>query len=163
MTKSRGARRAAAIITVSAVGGLATWAGMAGANTKPKPPVINVVSRDVVVVDDPIHINMSRGSEVTTTHLSVDVGAHTAWHYHPGPHVVAVTAGTVTVYETDCSVRGAFAKGQGFFDPGSDQPRGVHTLYNPGPDVAHVLITDVRERGQQLTVPAVPQPTSVCF
>ncbi len=106
---------------------------------------------------------MRRGSEVTTTHLSVEVGAHTPWHYHPGPHLVAVTAGTVTVYETDCSERGTFAEGKGFYDPGSDTPRGVHTLYNPGPDVAHVLITDVRERGEQLTVAVVPPPTSVCF
>ncbi len=59
-------------------------------------------------------------------------GGHTPWHYHPGAHVVAVVAGTVTVLETDCVPRGEFTKGQGFFDPGSDKPRHIHMLYNSG-------------------------------
>ena len=68
----------------------------------------------------------------------------------------------MTVFETDCTVRGIFTAGEGFFDPGSDKPRHIHTLYNPGPDVAEVVITDFREQGGALTVPVDPQPAD-CF
>ncbi len=163
MIYSKTVRRGAAVLSAAALAGVASWTGLARANTQPGPSGISVIARHVAVVEQPIHVNMRRGAEVTTTHLSVEVGGHTAWHYHPGPHVVAVAAGTVTVYETDCSVRGTFAKREGFFDPGSARPSDVHTLYNPGPEVAHVVITDFREPGGALTVAVDPQPTSECF
>ena len=162
MSNPSNGRRVVATLAVMALGGLGSWAGVAGAHTGPTSSGINVVFREAVVVDDAIHINMRRGTEVTTTRLAVLPGRHTPWHYHPGPHVVAVTAGSVTVYETDCSERGSFSEGQGFFDPGTAKPRHVHTLYNPGPDVAEVVITDFREQGRALTVPVDPQPAD-CF
>ena len=162
MTHPSKARRAAAIMTVAALGGLTNWAGAAGAHTEPVPFKITRDFQQAVVVDDPIHINMRRGTEVTTTHLTVHPGGHTPWHYHPGPHLVAVTAGTVTVYETDCTVRGIFSAGEGFFDPGSAKPRHIHTLYNAEEVPAQVVITDFREPGKGLTVPVDPQPSD-CF
>ena len=158
-----GARMAVAILAVTALGGLGCWVGLAGANTQPGPSGVTSASDGVVTVDDTIRVNMRGGTQVTTTHVSVAPGGHTAWHYHPGPHVVAVTSGPVTVYETDCTVRGTFESGQGFFDPGSVTERRVHTLHNPGPDVAELVITDFREPGQPLTIAVVPQPTAACF
>lgn len=157
------ARKAVAIVAVTSLGGLATWTGLAGANAQPGPSGLAVESHEKVAVQDRIHINMRRGTELTTTHISVAPGGHTAWHHHPGPHVVAVTTGQVTVYETDCTVRGSFNAGQGFFDPGSLRPRHIHTLHNPGKEVAEVVITDFREPGRALTVTAEPQPPSACF
>ncbi len=163
MTQRSRVRKAVAVLTVTALGGLAGWTGLAGAHPDPDPYKITTVFRSKpVIVEDSIHVNMRRGTEVTTTHLSVAPGGHTPWHYHPGPHVVAVTAGTVTVYETDCTKRGTFAAGGGFFDPGSAKPRHIHTLYNPGLEPAEVVITDFREQGRALTVPADPKPTN-CF
>lgn len=162
MTKQSYARRAVAIVAVTALGGLTSWAGAAGAHTEPTSFDIKVISREAVVVEEPIHINTRRGTEVTTTRLAVLPGGHTPWHYHPGPHVVAVTAGSVTVYETDCSVRGTFDKGDGFFDPGTAKPRHIHTLHNPGPEPAEVIITDFREQGRALTVAVDSQPPD-CF
>ena len=163
MNQRSRARKAIAVLTVSTLGGLAGWTGLAGAHPTPDPFNITVAFRSKpVIVEDPIHVNMRRETEVTTTRLTVGPGGHTPWHHHPGPHVVAVTAGTVTVYETDCTERGIFEAGEGFFDPGSAKPRHIHTLYNPGPDAAEVVITDFREPGRALTVPAVPQPAN-CF
>ena len=162
MTNPSNARRAVAIMAVTVLGGLTSWAGAAGAHPEPTSYKIDLVSRQAVVVDDPIHINLRRGAEVTTTVLEVLAGGHTPWHYHPGAHVVAVTAGTVTVYETDCVPRGSFSEGDSFFDPGSAKPRHIHTLYNPGTDPARVIITDFRESGRALTVAADPQPED-CF
>ena len=170
MTNPSRARRAVAVLTVTALGGLTSWTGLAGAHTDPKPFRIELGDQYTVVVDDPIHINMRRNTQVTTTELTVLPGGHTAWHYHPGPHIVAVTAGTVTVFETDCTVRGTFTAGQGFFDPGSAKPRRIHTLYNPPPGddeeaqgiSAKLVITDFSEQGRALTVPVDPQPED-CF
>lgn len=157
------ARRAVAVLTVAALGGLLSLGGSAGAHPGVDPlHGITVGSRQKVVVDDAIRVNMRRGSEVTTTQLTVVPGGHTPWHYHPGAHVVAVTAGTVTVLETDCVPRGEFTAGQGFFDPGSAKARQIHMLYNSGEVDAQVIITDFREPGGALTVPADPQPAD-CF
>ncbi|MBW3575394.1 MAG: hypothetical protein KY450_11070 [Actinobacteria bacterium] len=164
MTDPRHARKTAAILALTALGGLASLTGLAGA-TQPGAWGLKVESDRKVALQDSIHINMRRGTEVTTTRISVAPGGHTTWHHHPGPHVVSVTAGKVKVFETDCTVRGggAFEAGQGFFDPGSARPRHIHTLHNPGTEVAHVVITDFREPGEALTVPADREPTSVCF
>jgi hypothetical protein len=168
MTKPSTARRAVTVLTVAALSGLTAWTGLAIAHTATTPFGIDMIDQDKVVVDDPININMRRGTQVTTTRLTVHPGGHTAWHYHPGPHVVAVTAGNVTVFETDCLPRGHFAAGEGFYDPGTDRPRRVHTLYNragteeePG-IIAELVITDFREPGEALTVPVLPQPED-CF
>jgi hypothetical protein len=162
MTNPSKARRAIAILSVAAVGGLTSWAGSAGAHPDEKTHGITVDFRQKVVVNDPTRINMRRGTEVTTTQLFVVPGGHTPWHYHPGAHVVAVVAGTATVLETDCVPRGEFTAGQGFFDPGSAKPRHIHMLYNSGDVTAQILITDFREPGQALTVPVDPQPAD-CF
>ena len=159
MNKRSKTRGDVAVLTVAALGGLTNLAGTAGAHTDPKPHKITPILQKAAVVENPIHINTRRGTQVTTTVLSVAPGGHTAWHYHPGPHVVAVTAGTVTVYETDCTKRGVFRAGGGFFDPGTTKPRHIHTLYNPGPAAAEVVITDFRQEGRALTVPVDPQPT----
>ena len=162
MINQSNVRKVVAVLTVTALGGLTSWTGSAGAHTDPRPTGISGSSQ-TVVVEGPIHINMRRGTEVTTTRLTVQPGGHTAWHYHPGPHVVAVIAGTVTVFETDCTERGTFTAGQGFFDPGSSRPRHTHTLFNP-PDngAAEVVITEFRVPGAGLTVPVDPQPAD-CF
>ena len=162
MTTTSKTRSAVAILTIAALGGLTNWASTAGAHTDPTSTGITTAFREAVTVNDSIHINTRRGARVTTTRLIVAPGGHTPWHYHPGPHVVAVTAGTATVYETDCTERGIFTAGDGFFDPGTTKPRHIHTLYNPGPAVAEVVITDFREEGRALTVPVDPQPPD-CF
>lgn len=156
MTDSSKARRAVAILTVGALGGLTSWVGAAGAHPDEETHGITRDFSKKVVVDDPIRINMRRGTEVTTTQLFVAPGGHTPWHYHPGAHVVAVVAGKATVLETDCVPRGDFTAGQGFFDPGSDKPRHIHMLYNSGDVTAQILITDFREKGEALTVPVDP-------
>ena len=158
LTHRTKSRRAVALLTVAGLGAVANWAGTAGAHPDKTPFGITPLFQRAVVVEDRININTRSGTQVTTTHLSVAPGGHTAWHYHPGPHVVAVTAGTVTIYETDCTERGIFSAGGGFFDPGSTKPRRVHTLYNSGGTAAEVVITDFREEGRALTVPVDPQP-----
>lgn len=115
-------KNAVAVLTAVAVGGLVGWAGLADANTQPGPSGVVATPVAKVTVEGPIRVSMHRGTEVTTTRIKVEAGGHTAWHYHPGPHVVAVTTGEVKIYETDCEIRRTFGAGQGFFDPGTARP-----------------------------------------
>jgi hypothetical protein len=39
---------------------------------------------------DGVHVKTAGASEVTTYHITIAAGGHTAWHYHPGPHIVQV-------------------------------------------------------------------------
>lgn len=160
--------KAPALVAAGTAGLLFGSSGLASAHGPGARGLTPVVEANVAV-DGPIRINVKDDARVITTHITVAPGGHTAWHSHPGPHFVSVRTGTVVVYETDCSIRGAFPAGTGFFDPGSTSPshvqasRDVHTLRNPSPtEAAEVIITDIREGGRPPTVTVASQPPS-CF
>ncbi len=149
----------------ASVWGLPQLAGASGPGGQGLSPVVETN----VAMDGPIRVNMLDDARVITTHITIQPLGHTAWHTHPGPHFVSVRRGAAVVYETDCSIRGTFGIGQGFFDPGSTSPSDVqhhsdiHTLRNPSDtEVLEVVITDIREGGQPPTVVADPQPAP-CF
>ena len=159
---------AAAIATATVASVLVSWPGTASAHGPGAQGLTPVVESNVAV-EGPIRINVKEDARVLTTHITVAAGGHTPWHYHPGPHFVSVRTGEVVVYETDCTVRGIFPAGTGFFDPGSTSPshvqrsRDIHTLRNPSTtETAEVIITDIREEGRPPTIPVAPQPPS-CF
>lgn len=155
-------------LVAAATAGVLLWPGLASANGPGAHGLTPVVESNVAV-EGPIRINVRDDARVITTHIKVAPGGHTAWHHHPGPHFVSVRSGTVVVYETDCTIRGTFLQGKGFFDPGSTSPshvqtsRDVHTLRNPSDTAeAEVVITDIREGGQLPTIVVKDQPPS-CF
>ncbi len=151
--------RAAAVLAVTA-GGVSLWSGLAqadGAGAHGLSPVVDSNVR----VDEPIRIKQKAGARVIVTHITVQPGGHTPWHYHPGPHIVSVKSGTVTVLETDCSPT-EYSVGDGFFDPGSTRKPHVHTLRNLSDVPAEVVITDLRgEDDLRPTVPVDP-PAAPC-
>src|SRR3954468_1829812 len=58
-------------------------------------------------------------------------GGSTGWHTHPGPSLITVTAGTVTVYDSDdptCTPH-RYSAGDGFVDYGGNH---VHLIRNEG-------------------------------
>ena len=149
-----------AVLTVAA-GGVTAWSGLAQANGTGTHGVVRVEESNVRV-EDRIRINEKSGSRVIVAHISVEPGGHTPWHYHPGPHIVSVKAGTVEVYETNCSST-AYPAGTGFYDPGPRHRPHIHTLRNPSStDRAEVVITDIRSGDLRPTVVADRQPAP-CF
>ncbi len=124
---------------------------------------VHVDGLSKVIVDDRVKVNRRGPSEVSTYRITLQPGAATPWHYHPGPHLVSIASGTVTVYEADCSTD-IYPEGTGFFDPGKSWPpqrRHVHTARNDGDSPAVLVVTDIREPGELLRVD-VPPPAS-CF
>ena len=160
-TRISRSRKLAAILAVAAVGGAVSWSGLAGASGAGSHGLHPAVETNVVV-EEPIKIRTRGESRVIVTHIGIDPAGHTAWHYHPGPHIVSVRTGAVLVYERDCSVR-RYEAGSGFFDPGSTKRLHIHTLRNASDDApAEVVITDIREHGLPPTNVVSQQPAP-CF
>ena len=125
------------------------------------PVLVDPLSR--VSVDDRIKVNWDDPADVITYRITLQPGGATPWHFHPGPHLVSVAAGTVTVYEADCTTED-FPAGSGFFDPGESFPgqrQHVHVARNDGTAPAVLLVTDIRTPGDALRVD-VPAPAT-CF
>ena len=126
-----------------------------------QPVHVDVLSR--ATVDDRIAIKTHSPAEVITYRIELQPGAATPWHYHPGPHLVSIASGVVTVYEADCGTT-QYRAGKGFFDPGRTRPahrQHVHVARNDGDVPAVLLVTDVRSPGAPLRVD-VPAPAT-CF
>jgi mannose-6-phosphate isomerase-like protein (cupin superfamily) len=72
-------------------------------------------------------------SDVYIVQNTVQPGGYSGWHYHPGPSLVTVTAGTATFYDGDdptCTPR-VFQAGTGVVDDSVDASH-VHMLRNEG-------------------------------
>lgn len=153
------ATTSAAIATALTVPQLASASGEHGAAGVTATPESNVS------LGGPVEIGVS-GDDIRliTTRIVVEPGGETPWHFHPGPHFVSVKEGKAVVFNKDCSVRGTFLAGTGFFDRGwaSPKPRkAVHTLRNPSrTERTELIVTDVRTGGKPPTIPVAPQPAT---
>jgi quercetin dioxygenase-like cupin family protein len=70
-------------------------------------------------------------SDVYVSRHTFPVGAHTGWHTHPGPSLITVVAGALTVYEADnptCTPT-VYHAGESFTDLGCGD---VHLVRNEG-------------------------------
>lgn len=64
-------------------------------------------------------------------------GGTLGWHTHPGPALITVTQGTLTIVEGDCSVH-VYPAGTAFVDVGMGE---VHDAFNYGSDPVHGYAT----------------------
>jgi quercetin dioxygenase-like cupin family protein len=86
-------------------------------------------------------------------------GATTGWHSHPGPLLITVTAGAVTVYNAEdptCTPR-VFTAGQGFVEPETQ-----HILRNEGTVEARWTSANIRPIDQPARFDA-PAPGTCPF
>lgn len=94
-------------------------------------------------------VNVPDPSNVTVLRITVQPGARFPWHTHPGPVVVSVAQGELTlVYANDC-VRRPYTQAV-FIDPGNS----VHMASNPGatPTVLYATFFGVPPAGP-ITIP----------
>jgi quercetin dioxygenase-like cupin family protein len=73
-----------------------------------------------------LHTRVRGDSDLYITQNTIQPGGQSGWHTHPGPSMVTVTEGTVTVYEEDCTST-TYTAGQTFTDLGCGD---VHNLRN---------------------------------
>ena len=65
-------------------------------------------------------------SDLYITQNTFEPGGQSGWHTHPGPSLITVTEGTVTVYENDCTST-TYNVGESFTDIGCGD---VHNIHN---------------------------------
>jgi quercetin dioxygenase-like cupin family protein len=102
---------------------------------------------EVVHVDDPTQMVMAR--------ITFAAGAALPWHTHPGPALVTVASGELTLVDgDDCSVR-RYSAGASFMDPGQGH---VHVGLNTttAETVLYVTYLDVPVGQSPLIVASAP-------
>lgn len=71
-------------------------------------------------VAEPVEITADAQTDVVMQHITIAPRGHTGWHSHPGPAMVIVTEGALTLYSADDpACRGTtYRAGRAFVDPG---------------------------------------------
>jgi hypothetical protein len=151
-----GRRRIAAILT--ALGAVASVAVGVAVATPPSGLTSQLLARGAAgefgIHEKSMRLRLDarRATDVALVRATLDPGGSTGWHGHPGPSIVIVTSGTVTMYEPDhgegrhhdddghrkhrhgCDVE-SFGPGQAFVHPAS-----VHNFVNSGQDTAEFYV-----------------------
>lgn len=107
-------------------------------------------------------INVREARETVIQQIIIGPGGSTGWHSHPGPAIVLVKAGELTLYSSDdpaCAGR-TYTAGQAFVDSGQGH---VHIARNLGGNNTELWVTyfDVPP-GQPFRIDA-PDPGNCTF
>jgi quercetin dioxygenase-like cupin family protein len=95
-------------------------------------------------------------SDVYVTEVTFQPGGQTGWHSHPGPSMITVTEGTLTVYHDDCTFE-TYSAGESFTDLGCGD---VHNVRNEtgaeAKDVAVQIVPHGAMRRNEADDPGCP-------
>ena len=130
---------AATGVAAIAVCGVAATAVLAGARGPAGPSGVHItplahgtIGSKVRADRGGIEIRTKGPRDMLVTSITVDPGGSFGWHTHPGPVLVAVSKGTLAVYEPHGShcPRSTVTAGQAFVEDGGD----IHLTRNEGSD-----------------------------
>lgn len=85
-------------------------------------------------------VQVSNAQETVVQQIFIAPGGHTGWHSHPGPVVVLIKSGQLSLYDGDdptCTVR-TYSAGQAFIDSGQGH---AHIARNEGTTNVEVWAT----------------------
>ena len=129
------------VTIVAALGAIATGAALA-ANPGPSPSITGgVLGAGASIVPNPITVHLSLRNGFVTENATFPPGTTAGWHYHTTPLTVAVTAGTLTLYDSSgpkCTPH-RYHAGQGFVEPAYH----VHLARNEGKTAVKLILTYV--------------------
>jgi quercetin dioxygenase-like cupin family protein len=102
-----------------------------------------------------LELKVKGNSDVYVIQNTWQPGTHTGWHTHPGPSLITVVAGTLTVYDASdptCTPR-IYTSGQSFTDIGCGD---VHLVRNEGSVVAVAIAVQIVPAGapRRIDMPA---------
>jgi hypothetical protein len=101
-----------------------------------------------------IELEADRVIDVAVVHFALEPLGTTGWHVHPGPAVVTVKEGTVTLTHRNGRST-SYQSGQTFIEAG---PRDLVSVRNTGGTPAQVVVTFFVPTGVELATPK-PAPT----
>jgi len=120
MERIRVQKRAFVLLATSAVCliAMAAYAALPSRNIPPANvetgTLAGETALDVLSVDAFVRaITQAHGTNVVLQHLRFAPGQSTLWHTHPGPNIVLLVEGTMTLTDEHCNVT-TYRDGQGF-------------------------------------------------
>ena len=100
----------------------------------------NVDLKVTVQTDGSTKVAKVRSGDMAMQHIFIGPGGNTGWHTHPGPVIVLIASGSITLYDGDdptCTGR-PYTAGQSFVDIGSGH---VHLGRNLGATDVELYVT----------------------
>jgi quercetin dioxygenase-like cupin family protein len=155
----------AGVIVAAGVAFAGATAPGAGGTTGPpdQPHGVHITPLSHTTIGSKVHVNnagikiATRGPrDMLVTSIVVDPGGSFGWHTHPGPVLVAVSKGTLALYQADepgCP-RSTVTAGQAFIEDGGD----VHLARNEGSDPIELNAIFLARTGTTEFLTAVPEP-----
>ena len=150
---------AVAVLTLALVAALIALPRDQATATPPSGIAAELLARGTIA--DAGHVGVAgvklatRGPvDVATVHVTFQPGGSTGWHVHPGPALVTVTTGQLTLHRAKgCRTR-TFSAGQTFLEFGPDD---VNLTRNETGGVTETVVTFLLPVGAPTTVDA-PAP-----
>ena len=129
----------------------------------PSTPVRGTIAEPFKVkVKGVIDLKTKDPIDVADQTITLQAGGHTGWHSHPGPVLVVIKSGTLTVYRADdpsCTPT-VYPAGSSFIDPGGDN---VHIARNEGTTPVELLATYLLPIGAGPRTDVVQAPGNCAF
>jgi len=151
---------AVAILTAALVAALIALPREQATATPPSGVVAELLARGTIAQAGHVRAAgiklATRGPiDVATVHVTFQPGGSTGWHVHPGPALVTVKTGQLTLHRAKgCRTR-SFSAGQTFLEFGPDD---VNLTRNETGGATETLVTFLLPVGAPITVDA-PRPT----
>jgi len=98
-------------------------------------------------------------SDVYVTRNAIAAGGQSGWHTHPGPSLITVTVGEITVYEADLCTPRVYRAGEGSVDLGSGH---VHLIRNESGATAETVVVQIIPKDATRRIDA-PVPNNCNF
>lgn len=107
-----------------------------------------------------LQLRTKDSSDVYVVRNTIAPGGFSGWHTHPGPSLITVTSGEITIYEGDglCQPR-VYGVGDGAIDLGSGH---LHNIKNEGTASAVTVVVQIISEGATRRVDA-SQPNNCNF
>jgi hypothetical protein len=155
--------RLAAAVAVLALALVAALIALPRDHAKATPPsgiAAELLARGTIAHASHVHVAgvelETRGPiNVATVHVTFQPGGSTGWHVHPGPALVTVKAGQLTLHRAKGCVTRTFSAGQTFLELG---PTDLNLTRNQTAGVTETVVTFLLPVGAPITVDA-PAPT----
>ena len=144
-------------VAVGAVVALAIPAGVAAATPSQgwTPTVLGkgTFEGPLMVNGTNIRAKFKQPSDFVMAEVDVEPGGTSGWHTHPGPALVIVKEGMITLYDghdADCAPR-VYGPGESFVDEGGDH---VHIARNETDEPVTLLVTFIIPEGEMTFIDA---------
>jgi quercetin dioxygenase-like cupin family protein len=115
----------------------------AGSTTTPLagPTVFDEIDTKSESDDHEVEIKVRGLSDVHVSHIRIAPGGHSGWHSHPGPSLISVKAGTLTLYD-DCDdflIPHVYTAGSGLVEDADC----VHMVVNEGSTDLEIVVVQI--------------------